>query len=242
MNWLQYEELEEVKIPQEALEYLTKKNLRVGECEDILRELKSVTRMVNYMQKQTIPTKKLVTTWRDYLRMAKEEGYNTEDDIVRLPKDLKARHDYMVELGNERADEKRLKRYIKLDRQIKERLAEAKRYFWENDKYMIIPAGTCEELIIEGRTLHHCVGRDDYYMKKMAAGESWILFLRKKENLEKAYYTVEISMKDDRILQYYSEFDRQPNKTTISKVLEKFEQSVKRRHQARITVPGANIA
>lgn len=242
LNWLQYEELEEVKIPQEALEYLTKKNLRVGECEDILRELKSVTRMVNYMQKQTIPPKKLVTTWRDYLRMAKEEGYNTEDDIVRLPKDLKARHDYMVELGNERADEKRLKRYIKLDRQIKERLAEAKRYFWENDKYMIIPAGTCEELIIEGRTLHHCVGRHDYYMKKMAAGESWILFLRKKENLEKAYYTVEISMKDDRILQYYSEFDRQPNKTTISKVLEKFEQSVKRRHQARITVPGANIA
>ena len=79
-------------------------------------------------------------------------------------------------------------------------------------------------------------------MKKMAAGESWILFLRKKENLEKAYYTVEISMKDDRILQYYSEFDRQPDKTAISKVLEKFKQSVKRRHQARITVPIANIA
>lgn len=107
---------------------------------------------------------------------------------------------------------------------------------------MIIPAGTCKELMIEGRTLHHCVGRDDHYMKKMAAGESWILFLRKKEDLEKAYYTVEISMKDDRILQYYSEFDRQPNKTTISKVLEKFKQSVKRRHQERITVPIANIA
>lgn len=49
-------------------------------------------------------------------------------------------------------------------------------------------------------------------------------------------------MKDDRILQYYSEFDRQPDKTAISKVLEKFKQSVKRRHQARITVPIANIA
>lgn len=241
LDWLQYEELEEVKIPQEALQYLTNKNLRVYECKDILKELKSVTRMVNYMKKQTVPPKKLVTTWRDYLRMAKEEGYNTEDDIVRLPKDLKARHDYLVELGNKRADEERLKGYSKLDQQIKERLPETKRYFWENDKYMIIPAGSCKELMIEGRTLHHCVGRGDHYMKKMAAGESWILFLRKKENLEKAYYTVEISMRDDRILQYYSEFDRQPDKTTISKVLEKFKQSVKRRHQARITVPIANI-
>ena len=155
LDWLQYEELEEIKIPQGALQYLTNKNLRVDECEDILRELKSVTRMVNYMKKQAVPPKKLVTTWRDYLRMAKEEGYNTEDDIVRLPKDLKARHDYMVELGNKRADEKRLKGYSKLDQQIKERLPEAKRYFWENDKYMIIPAGTCKELMVEGRTLHH---------------------------------------------------------------------------------------
>lgn len=109
LDWLQYEELEEVKIPQEALQYLTNKNLRVYECKEILKELKSVTRMVNYMKKQTVPPKKLVTTWRDYLRMAKEEGYNTEDDIVRLPKDLKARHDYLVELGNKRADEERLK-------------------------------------------------------------------------------------------------------------------------------------
>lgn len=108
LDWLQYEELEEVKIPQEALQYLTNKNLRVYECKEILKELKSVTRMVNYMKKQTVPPKKLVTTWRDYLRMAKEEGYNTEDDIVRLPKDLKARHDYLVELGNKRADEERL--------------------------------------------------------------------------------------------------------------------------------------
>lgn len=95
----------------------------------------------------------------------------------------------------------------------------------------------------EGRALHHCVGRDDHYMKKMAAGTSWILFLRKKENLKKAYYTVEIDMKDDRILQYYSEFDRQPDKAVISKVLDKFKQSIKRsRQQARIQVPVAAIA
>ena len=160
--------------------------------------------------------------------MARDEGYDTTDDIVRFPRDLKARHDQLVELGNQRKDEKRLKGYAELDRQIRERLPQAARYFWEDDQYTIIPAGGCEELMTEGRTLHHCVGRDDYYMKKMAAGTSWILFLRKKEDLEKPYYTIEISMNDDKIKQYYSEFDRKPDKPEIERVLEKFKQNLKR--------------
>ena len=241
LGWLQYEEMEGIKISQEALQYLNDKNMSLGECEDILKELKSVNRMVNYMKKQKIPPKKLTTTWTDYLTMAKAEGYDTEDDIVRLPKDLKARHDELVELKLRRADKKRLKGYIKLDQQIQERLPEAKRYFWEDKTYMIIPAGNCEELMVESRALHHCVGTSDQYMKKMAAGETWILFLRKKEDLEKAYYTLEINMKNDQIIQYYSAFDRQPDKEIISKVLKRFKQSIKTK-RVRITVPVTNIA
>ena len=241
LNWLQFEQMEEIKISQEALQYLNDKNMSLGECEDILKELKSVNRMVNYMKKQKIPPKKLATTWTDYLTMAKAEGYDTEDDIVRLPKDLKARHDELVELRNQRANKEWLKGYAKLDQQIKERLPEAQKYFWEDKTYMIIPAGNCEELMLEGQTLHHCVGSSDQYMKKMAAGETWILFLRKKEDLEKAYYTVEINMKNDQIIQYYSAFDRQPDKETISKALNKFKRSIKTK-RVRVTVPATNIA
>ena len=199
------------------------------------------------MKKQKVAPNKLAITWRDYLRMARDEGMDTTDDIVRLPKDLKARHDQLVELTNARRDAEKIakekEKYKRLDAQILEKLPEAARYFWEDDKYMIIPAGTCEELMTEGRTLHHCVGSSNIYMKKMAAGTSWILFLRKKEEPEKAYYTVEIDMKDDRIMQYYSEFDRQPDKGTISKVLDKFKRSIKRgRRQTRIQVPVAAIA
>lgn len=241
LEWLQYEEAMGIKITQESLEWLAKKNISMDECEDILKELKSVNRMVNYMKKQKVKPGDIVVTWKDYLRMAKEEGYDTRDDIVRFPKDLKARHDQLVEIGNQRKDEERLKRYRELDDQIRSRLTEAKRYFWENDSYMIIPAGTCKELMEEGRTLHHCVGRNDHYMKKMAAGTSWILFLRKKEELEKPYYTVEIDMKDDRIIQYYSEFDRKPDSETISKLLTKFRKDIKRQRE-RIQIPVADIA
>ncbi len=243
LEWLQYEEAMAIKISQESLEYLQSKKVSVSDCKDILIELKSVNRMVNYMKKQHTAPNKLTITWRDYLRMAKDEGMDTSDDIVRFPKDLRARHNYLVELGNKRKEAERLKGYAKLDKQIRERLPEAARYFWENDEYMIVPAGTCEELMTEGRTLHHCVGKDDHYMKKMAAGTSWILFLRKKEDPGKAYYTVEIDMKDDRVMQYYSEFDRQPDREIIRKVLDKFKRSIKRgRQQARIQAPVAAIA
>ncbi|WP_343247747.1 PcfJ domain-containing protein [Diplocloster hominis] len=250
LEWLQYEEEREqmgqkIKISQESLEYLNAKDVSKRDCEDILKELGSVNRMVNYMKKQHISHKTLAQTWRDYLRMARDEGMDTTDDIVRLPKDLKARHDQLVELINARRDAERLKKekkkYQKLDERIRKNLPEVKRYFWEDDTYMIIPAGKCEELVTEGRTLHHCVGSSDQYMESMANGKSWILFLRKKENLQKAYYTIEINLKDDTILQYYSEFDRKPDQAIISKVLEKFKKNIKRQ-QALVRIQVAAIA
>ena len=243
LEWLQYEEESEfdghrIKISQEALEYLNIKKVNKRNCEEILHELGSVNRMVNYMRKQKMSPNTIVQTWRDYLRMARQERMDTTDDIVRLPKDLKARHDQLVERINARRDKERMikekEKYVRLNAQIEKRLPEVRRYFWEDDTYMIIPAGRCEELIEEGRTLHHCVGASDTYMNAMAEGRSWILFLRRKSEMDKPYYTIEINMYTDKILQYYSEYDRQPNKEEIRKVLDKFKQSLKK---TRIRVP-----
>lgn len=93
----------------------------------------------------------------------------------------------------------------------------------------MIPAEERAQLVIEGMTLHHCVGANDRYMKKMADGESWILFLRKKEEPEKPYYTVEIDMKDDKILQWYSEFNRQPDREEISRFLNEYKWKIRRK-------------
>lgn len=45
-----------------------------------------------------------------------------------------------------------------------------------------------EELKVEGETLHHCVGT---YMGKVRRGETMIFFIRKKEEPDKPYYTLE---------------------------------------------------
>ena len=227
LEWLQYEQKEGIKISKESLEWLSKKKMTLSECKEILNDLGSVNKMVNYLKKQRVAPSKAITTWRDYLQMALLEGYDTQDSIVRFPKDLKLRHDQLVERRNAKKEKERLNEYAELDKQIKKRLPEVKGYFYEDDTYMIIPAGKCEELMKEGRELHHCVGASDTYMKKMAAGETWILFLRKKEDLEKAYYTVEINLKTDKILQFYSEFDRQPDKKAIEKLLNKYTKELK---------------
>lgn len=237
LGWLQYEEESEfdgrrIKISQESLEYLDAKKVRLEDCRMILQELGSVNRMANYLKKQKESPRTVVQTWRDYLRMARQEGMDTADDIVRLPKDLKARHDQLVERINARRDEeRRMKEKEKnahLDARIRERLPDVKRYFWEDDTYMIVPAGRCEELVEEGRALHHCVGTNDFYMRAMAEGQSWILFLRKKSELDKPYYTIEIDMYTDEIKQYYSAYDRQPDKEVIRKVLDKYRRSLRK--------------
>lgn len=238
LKWLQHEQNTEKKISQESLEFLNKKAVGPGCCKKILQYLGSVNRMVNYMKKQKIDPNRLVQTWEDYLRMAAEEGLDLTDDIVRLPKDLKARHDELVARINARIDAKRLKdekeKYKKLDHGIMQHLPEARHYFWEDETYIIIPAGTCRELIEEGQTLHHCVGATTTYMEKMANGKSWILFLRKKKELKKPYYTIEIDMEDNHIMQWYSEYDRKPDQKKIEAVLRKFKNSLRRKNRIAV--------
>lgn len=238
LEWLRYEQEEGINLQDETVSWLQENRLYPNKCADILRQMKSVVRMVNYMKKQQIAPADIVTTWTDYLRMAALEDMDITDDIVLFPKDLKRQHDYLVELGNRRQEERRLEGYADLDRRIRERLPEAARYYWENEKYMIVPAAKCEELMNEGRTLHHCVGRDDHYMTKMAEGRSWILFLRKKEALDCPYYTVEINMQNDEIIQWYSAFDRQPDAVEIKKILKMFKQNVARKRKKE-RIPGS---
>ncbi len=229
LEWLRYEQGSGKKITRESLEWLNKYNVSMGECQELLEGIGSVNKMVNYLKKQKEKPDKALITWSDYLKMAENEGYDITDSMIRFPRDLKLRHDQLVELGIKRRDEKRLEELKGLDIQIQHWLPEAMRYSWQDKNYLMIPARSCRELIEEGRALHHCVGNGDTYMKKMAEGESWILFLRKKENPETPYYTIEIDMVTDAIRQWYSKLDRQPDREVISKVLHKFKSAIGRK-------------
>lgn len=231
LKWLRYEERSGKKISQEALEYLEKKRISVNECTFAARTGLSTDRIANYIKKQGGSARKTLSTWRDYLNMAQEEGSDITDDIIRTPKDLKRRHDELVEIGIQRNQAQRVEAIARTNQQTNAEISthwlETEKYHWEDDNYVIMPAKTCEDLEKESRELHHCVGTSRVYMNKMAAGTGWICFLRKKGEEETPYYTLEIDMQTDNILQWYSAFNRKPDAQIIEKVLDRFKREVK---------------
>lgn len=58
---------------------------------------------------------------------------------------------------------------------------------------MIRPAESPHELAMEGAILHHCVGG---YAKRVANGETLIMFVRQKSEPDKPYYTLELMGKE----------------------------------------------
>ncbi len=77
-------------------------------------------------------------------------------------------------------------------------------HFEYGDFAVVFP--TCgQDLIDEGRNMHHCVGG---YVDNIVNGNDYIVFVRRKDTPNQCYLTCEV-MPDGRIRQYYLAYDRQ---------------------------------
>ena len=132
--------------------------------------------------------------------MCRELDFDMKAQFVLFPKNIKKAHDDLVLYYNEKKDEmkgrQRNRVYAKVAEQ--ENLLNEK-YAVEDEDYFIRAPHEAAELIKEGHAMHHCVGGENY-AKKMAAGESFILFIRKKKEPEKSWYTMEVGS-DNKVIQ-----------------------------------------
>lgn len=168
-----------------------------------------------------------VVTYLDYLEMRSILGYDLNNSIYAYPRDLEDAHGKMVIETNEKEMDKRIREVEERFTQIPKKYKALKKiYEWENGEYFIRPAETAREIVLEGRTLHHCVGGDNY-LKSHNEGRSYILFLRHVETPEIPYYTIEI--REDTILQWYGEKDTKPNKEIIQEWLDYYILHLKNR-------------
>lgn len=128
----------------------------------------------------------------------------------------------MVMESSQEGMDKRMKeaaeKYPNIRRSYK-RLRE--KYFYEDEDYIIRPAKSAQEIVAEGRILHHCVGGNGY-LNKHNKEETYILMLRFKEEPNTPYITVEISGKYPKILQWYGEKDRKPDAENIQRWLDHY--------------------
>lgn len=156
--------------------------------------------------------------WRDYLNMSAELGYDLTDETVLFPSDMYAKHDAVAkELTLKLEREKK-------ERDAEERLSRKKRiekwkekYNFEINGYFIRVAENADEIILEGKTLKHCVGG---YAERHMNGKTTILFLRRCETPEASLYTIE--MQGNRLMQihgYRNERDGAPSPGKVMKWL-----------------------
>ena len=115
-----------------------------------------------------------------------------------LPKDLKARHAELVALRNlEREREKAQEREARFP-QVTPICDEIRAtYEWENAEYAVLVPHSVDDIIREGCLLRHCVGTPDNegryrYLERIQDRESYIMFLRKKSDVDAPWYTMEV--------------------------------------------------
>lgn len=121
----------------------------------------------------------------DYWRMARELRLDLNDREIRWPQNLTSQHDQLAERQKLIEDEK-------LKKKFEERFARMSRYSWESGGILIRPAQTEAELRAEGKALHHCVGT---YAARHAAGELTIFFVRRAEEPDKPWFTLNFNEK-----------------------------------------------
>lgn len=132
-------------------------------------------------------------TWRDYMRMAEQQGLNISHEIFYKPKDVYKAHDACVKEGQKKETMKRaeeiLTRYPDVEKVLKKIRTI---YTYEGEQFCVVVPETVVDIIHEGRALGHCIDTTDRYFDRMEQETSYIVFLRRKESRDVPWYTLEI--------------------------------------------------
>lgn len=166
----------------------------------------------------------------DYIHACNFLNLDCYDDKIRYPKDFHRWHDIrieerrVVEAEQERLRKEKAKK--EKEKLVSDFLIAAEKYLplaeFSGDKhYAIFIARSPAELVKEGNALSHCVGHNGYD-KKMANQETLIFFVRKIDELDKPFVTLEYSLKSKKVLQCYAYRNTKPEEKVLKFVHKKW--------------------
>lgn len=172
------------------------------------------TTMHQYLKyAETVSRTDLHRWYADYLRMAERAEYDLSDRFNLFPKKIREAHDAVQDLLKKERLEAELKAADQAHTGIpKTEKKIRKKFTYSNKKYCIRPAKTNREIVREGQQLHHCVGLGRYG-ERMEKGETYILFLRKKEDPDTPFYTIEITP-EFKIIQRHGKYNKEGSEVT----------------------------
>lgn len=183
--------------------YITAEQVKFIEDNDIIwssmkniAKYMTVSKAIKYLTKQLeiqkitrekITIRNLIIDWKDYIEDCEKLKFNLRNDFVLFPNDLIKRHretSEMIKVENEKEITKNIKK-------LKEKIGN--NYEFENKEFKVMFPSDASQIRKEGQDLKHCVGG---YAERFSKGETIILFVRRKEELLKSYYTMEVSLKN----------------------------------------------
>lgn len=173
---------------------------------------KELTRFFKYLETQNTDA----YSYNDYLKACNYLGLDMNVDKNRYPHNFKRWHDIRIDefkSAKALADEQERQEMYKQFESV------AMKYLKLEDlkkgNYAIFIARSPEDLIREGETLHHCVGKMNYD-QKFIREESLIFFIRNKLELDTPFVTLEYSLNSKKILQCYGDNDTQPSDEVLN--------------------------
>lgn len=168
----------------------------------------SFVQVLNYLEKQSrllrVTAGSVLGWWADYLGMSKDRRVDLSGKSARMPKNIKVAHDQVLAAEKMEKAKAREATYEQAVAALYERIS-----FDAYSKYgftIRLPEHVAD-LVREGQSLGHCVGRYKYDQKTVQ-GESCIVFVRKESEPDKPFYTMEYDLKNKVIRQLYGKGNR----------------------------------
>ena len=159
-----------------------------------------------YFEEQHI-TKQL---YYDYIRACDFLRLDLSDTKVLFPRNFMEMHDNYTAQYNREQAKANANKQTDISKKMAKIAKKYKAFEMSGDKYSIIIAKCKYDLIEESSVLCHCVGRMDYDVRQ-ANGISMICFVRKNEDIEKPYVTLELGLQDLKIRQCYGKNNTTPD-------------------------------
>lgn len=145
-----------------------------------------------------------IKDWLEYLKWCQELKYDLNNMFYYMPKNFKKVHDrtakeYQALQDKKAATEK--KRQERLAKKHMETITKnmealfkknngANAFAIKGNGLVLVVPQNMDEIKAEGEALHHCVGS---YINRISKGETTIFFVRKAENKDKPYFTMEFN-------------------------------------------------
>lgn len=249
LEWMQYSDAQDERISQDTLQWLTDHGITADQMRKALSPLPaakdvSTEKVRNYLEKQSRHyhgnVKDTLEHWADYLSMMDAMGRKLDNELFYKPKDLKARHDALV---NNRQKLEAVKR-MNEDPESREKEAKAMRdkfpeaeailqdvrekYSYQGEEYIMRIPKDLVEIVEEGYALHHCGGSSDRYFNRICNRETYIGFCRKVGEENIPFYTIEFEP-DGTIRQNRSYYDEEPDIDMIRGFLKEWQREIKKR-------------